>query len=74
MKATDFSLKDQSGKSHSLSDYRGQWIILLGISSDLVFSHQKFAAKYQLNFPILSDEKKEVIKAYGAWGKKKFKR
>jgi thioredoxin-dependent peroxiredoxin len=43
-----------------------------GVSKDSAASHRKFADKYHLNFPILSDESKEVIKAYGAWGKKKF--
>ena len=47
-------------------------MVVLGVSADSVSSHQKFAQKYNLNFPILADEKKEVIKAYGAWGKKKF--
>jgi peroxiredoxin Q/BCP len=45
---------------------------ILGVSKDSVKSHQKFAKKYSLNFPILSDEKLETIKAYEAWGKKKF--
>ena len=45
---------------------------IVGISKDSVKSHQKFAKKYNLNFPILSDESTELIKAYGAWGKKKF--
>jgi thioredoxin-dependent peroxiredoxin len=41
---------------------------VVGISKDSVESHKKFAAKYDLNFPILSDPEHEVIKAYGAWG------
>jgi thioredoxin-dependent peroxiredoxin len=45
---------------------------ILGVSKDTVKSHKKFADRYHLNFPILSDESKEVIKAYDAWGKKKF--
>jgi peroxiredoxin Q/BCP len=47
-------------------------IQVLGVSKDSVKSHEKFANKYNLNFPILSDESTEVIKSYGAWGKKKF--
>jgi len=46
--------------------------IILGVSKDSVVSHKKFAEKYQLTFPLLSDENKEVITVYGAWGKKKF--
>lgn len=45
---------------------------ILGVSKDSVKSHQKFAEKYHLNFPILSDENLETIRAYEAWGKKKF--
>lgn len=45
---------------------------VVGISKDSVKSHAKFAQKYHLNFPILSDETLETIKAYGAWGKKKL--
>lgn len=47
-------------------------IIVLGVSADSVASHEKFSNKQQLNFPILSDENKEVVTAYGVWGEKKF--
>lgn len=47
-------------------------IVILGISKDSVESHQKFAAKYQLNFPLLADTEKQAIQAYEAWGVKKF--
>lgn len=46
--------------------------VLLGVSKDTVKSHKKFADKYQLNFPILSDESLSIIKKYEAWGSKKF--
>ena len=45
---------------------------ILGVSKDSVASHKKFAEKYNLNFPILSDENKETIEKYKAWGIKKF--
>lgn len=47
-------------------------IQILGVSKDSVASHKKFAEKYHLNFPLLSDESKEVITMYKAWGEKKF--
>ena len=47
-------------------------VMILGVSKDSVKSHKKFADKYSLNFPLLSDENLDTIKAYGAWGKKKF--
>jgi peroxiredoxin Q/BCP len=45
---------------------------IVGISADEASSHEKFKAKYSLNFALLSDPKKKVIEAYGAWGKKMF--
>lgn len=47
-------------------------LVVLGISKDSVKSHKKFKDKYNLNFPILSDESTETIKKYKAFGKKKF--
>ena len=46
--------------------------IVLGISKDSVASHKKFADVHKLNFTLLSDTSTNTIKAYGAWGKKKF--
>ena len=46
--------------------------IVLGISKDSIESHLKFKKKYKLKFDLLSDEKLEVIKKYGVWGKKSF--
>jgi peroxiredoxin Q/BCP len=100
--ASIFSLADQDGKIHNLSDYAGQWVILyfypkddtpgctteacsfrdeydyikeqgavvLGISKDSVTNHKKFALKYNLHFPLLSDEDLKTIKAYNAWGER----
>ena len=46
--------------------------IVLGISKDSIASHKKFADAHNLNFTLLSDESIDTIKAYDAWGKKKF--
>jgi peroxiredoxin Q/BCP len=56
----------------SLAELRKLGVVILGVSKDSVTSHKKFAQKYHLNFPILSDESKETIRAYDAWGMKKF--
>ena len=101
-KAPSFKLKNQDGKTISLSDLKGKPIVLyfypkddtsgctkeacnfrdefpkfgkmkaeiIGISSDSVESHKKFAQKYKLPFNLLSDEKKEVIEKYGVWQEK----
>lgn len=47
-------------------------LYVFGISKDSVISHKKFSQKYNLNFPILSDENLDTIKSYNAFGKKKF--
>lgn len=102
--APAFTLQDQDGRVHALSDYKGSKVLLyfypkddtpgctteacnfrdgygalkstglviLGVSKDSVKSHKKFADKFSLPFPILSDESTEMIQKYGAWRKKKF--
>ena len=47
-------------------------LIVLGVSKDNIKSHKKFAEKYELPFPLLSDESTEMIKSYDAWAPKKF--
>ncbi len=44
--------------------------VVLGVSKDSIASHDKFAAKFKLPFVLLSDPKAEMMKKYGAWGKK----
>jgi thioredoxin-dependent peroxiredoxin len=44
--------------------------VVLGISKDSPQAQRKFKEKYQLPFPLLSDESIEVQKAWGAWGEK----
>ena len=44
--------------------------VVLGVSGDPLPAHEKFKAKYKLNFPLLSDPDKAVAKKYGAWGEK----
>ena len=103
-KAPTFSLEDQNGVTHTLSQYKGKKVLLyfypkddtpgctteacsfrdnyealsdsglvvFGVSKDSVKSHKKFADKYELPFPLLSDVEGTVCEAYGVWGKKKF--
>ncbi|MDH7515052.1 MAG: thioredoxin-dependent thiol peroxidase [Bacteroidota bacterium] len=44
--------------------------VVLGVSADTAESHRKFRTKHDLPFELLSDEKHEVLEAYGAWEKK----
>ena len=45
---------------------------IIGVSADNENSHIKFIEKQNLNFPLLADTDKELIKRYGVWGEKKF--
>lgn len=45
---------------------------LLGVSADTEKRQKNFKEKYQFPFPLLADENKEVINAFGVWGPKKF--
>jgi thioredoxin-dependent peroxiredoxin len=98
-KAPAFTLKDQDGKTHKLSDYEGRPVVLyfypkddtpgctaeacafrdnlpkfkpgkaaiLGVSILDEKSKAKFAAKYDLNFPLLADPDHEIADKYGVW-------
>ncbi len=46
--------------------------MVLGVSPDSVKSHQKFKDKFDLPFPLISDEAKDVAQAYGVWREKKM--
>ena len=102
--APDFTLPDQDGVAHSLSSYKGKWVLLyfypkdntpgctieactirdqfkdftnidaivLGVSTDSVKSHKKFADGFNLPFTLLADENKEVVGKYGVFGEKKM--
>lgn len=42
------------------------------MSADSPKKQKKFCEKQGFQYPMLSDEEKDVLKAYGVWGKKKF--
>ena len=44
--------------------------VVLGVSPDSVKSHEKFKQKFDLPFPLLSDEDHRIAEAYGAWQEK----
>ena len=44
--------------------------MVLGVSPDDIKSHQKFATKFSLPFPLLADTERQVCEAYGVWGEK----
>lgn len=54
----------------ALPRFDGVDAAVLGVSPDPVASHRKFREKYDLNFPLLSDEDHRVAEAYGVWKEK----
>jgi peroxiredoxin Q/BCP len=68
---------DTSGCTREACDFqesfhklKARGVVIVGVSADSVGSHAKFAAKYGLSFPLLSDPEKKAITAYGVWKKK----
>jgi peroxiredoxin Q/BCP len=43
---------------------------VVGVSVDDEKSHQKFIAKYNLNFPLIADTDHKLVNAYGVWQEK----
>jgi thioredoxin-dependent peroxiredoxin len=64
--ATACSLRDEQ------TFLRNKNYAVVGVSGDNEKSHAKFAAKYELPFPLLADANFVVAKAYGVFGKKQF--
>jgi len=68
---------DTPGCTKEACGFRDDWktlqklgAVVLGVSGDSQASHQKFAAKYKLPFPLLSDPDRAVMEKYGAYGEK----
>ncbi|MBZ5552162.1 MAG: thioredoxin-dependent thiol peroxidase [Acidobacteriia bacterium] len=49
---------------------RKQGAVVLGMSADSVKAQANFAGKYEVSFPLLCDEGKRILKAYGVWKEK----
>jgi peroxiredoxin Q/BCP len=68
---------DTPGCTKEACGFRDHWkelqkagVVVLGVSADSAASHEKFAAKYGLPFPLLSDPERKVMTAWGAYGDK----
>jgi peroxiredoxin Q/BCP len=68
---------DTPGCTKEACGFRDSWkeiqklgAVVVGVSPDGGAEHQKFAAKYKLPFPLLSDPDRRVMEAYGAFGEK----
>ncbi|MBP1640014.1 MAG: alkyl hydroperoxide reductase/Thiol specific antioxidant/Mal allergen [Bacteroidetes bacterium] len=53
-----------------LDEWAKQGYQIVGVSPDSPSSHQKFIAKYSLNFTLLADTEKELATAFGVWAEK----
>ena len=53
-------------------EFKRLGVVVIGVSKDSVASHQKFAAKYELPFILLSDPERQAIESYGVWQEKKM--
>ncbi len=45
---------------------------IIGISADSVKRQKNFATKYDFKYPLIADEDRKIIEAFGVWGRKKF--
>jgi thioredoxin-dependent peroxiredoxin len=52
------------------SDFAATGTAVLGVSADPVKAQEAFRNKHQLAVPLISDERHEMLEAYGAWGEK----
>jgi peroxiredoxin Q/BCP len=62
--------KEACSFQENVTGIKKKGAVVIGVSADSVASHAKFATKYDLAFPLLSDESKDVINAYGVWKEK----
>lgn len=64
--------KEACGFRDAYPQYEDRSAVVLGVSTDDAKSHTKFATKYGLPFPLLTDQGGQVASAYGCYGLKKF--
>lgn len=62
--------KEAQGFAEAYQRFKAAGIEVVGLSKDDVASHDRFKAKYDLPFPLASDESGEVVEACGAWVEK----
>jgi peroxiredoxin Q/BCP len=56
--------------NEALRKIKARDAVVIGVSKDSIESHGKFADKYKLKFPLLSDPDGRMLEKYGAWGEK----
>ena len=58
--------------SNNYARFTAKNYAILGVSADSAKAQLKFKEKFDFPFPLLADEDKAVIEAFGVWGPKKF--
>lgn len=56
--------------SENIKSFEKLGVAIVGISKDSVKKHDKFKEKYDLQFPLASDEEGDVCERYGVWAEK----
>lgn len=64
--------KEACGFRDAYPDYQNQNVVVLGVSTDDAKSHTKFSTKFNLPFPLLTDEGGQMATQYDSYGLKKF--
>ena len=62
--------KEAMGFRDALGAFEKAGVAVVGVSKDSVAKHDKFKSKYDLNFPLVSDEDGALCEAYGVWVEK----
>ena len=60
------------GFRDELHKFEERNVVIIGMSADSPNKQKKFCEKQSFEFPMLCDESKDTLQAYGVWGKKKF--
>jgi len=63
--------KEAEGFRDAIADFDAAGASVVGVSKDSVARHDKFKAKYDLPFALVSDDDGSLCEAYGVWIEKK---
>jgi len=68
--ATPGCTKQACNLRDNIDDLVAAGVVVIGVSPDDNVSHEKFAVKHSLPFPLIADPDHKVIGKYGVWGEK----
>lgn len=64
--------REACGFRDHFAEIKKRGAVIIGVSKDPAKSHEKFTKKFDLPFPLLSDEDHKIAEAYGVWGERQF--